>query len=273
MDMPVAGAYAHIYTGTKALDAGQPTVSFIHGAGLDHSVWLLQSRYFAFHGWNVLVPDLPGHGRSAGAPLTSVPAQSQWLRALLDTAGIHRSALVGHSMGSLVALEAAASYPERITALALLGAAVPMPVAAPLLLAAREDPGTAIQMITVWSHGPRGRLGGSPVPGQWLAGLTRRLLERAGKGVLYADLTACDQYDAGFERAAQVSCPSLLVCGASDQMTPPRASDALAGALTNTRHVLIADAGHSLMAEAPDAVLDALIELLPSSAAYVAGGT
>ncbi len=262
MELQIAGTRAHIYTGTKSLDPTQPTVSFIHGAGLDHSVWLLQSRYFAFRGWNVLAPDLPGHGRSAGAALTSVPVQAHWLQALLDAVGVERAALVGHSMGSLVTLEAAACWPERVMGLALLGTAAPMPVAAPLLLAARDDVSTAIQMITVWSHGSRGRIGGNPVPGQWLPGLTRRLLERAGPGVLYTDLAACDQYRIGLERAAAVICPSLVISGANDLMTPARSSDALARALRDARRVLIPGAGHSLMAEAPDAVLDALIQFL-----------
>ena len=91
-----------------------PTAVFIHGAEHDHSVWALQSRYFAHHGFNVLAVDLPGHGRSAGpAAHRYRRAMADWLAALLDAAGVRARCVVGHSMGSLVALDFAARYPER----------------------------------------------------------------------------------------------------------------------------------------------------------------
>ena len=106
---------AYAYTGGKAFDAALPCVVFVHGALNDHSVWTLLARWFAHHGHGVLAVDLPGHGRSGGAPLASVEALADWLLALLDAAGVRRAAFVGHSMGSLIALEAAARAPQRVT--------------------------------------------------------------------------------------------------------------------------------------------------------------
>jgi pimeloyl-ACP methyl ester carboxylesterase len=58
----VQGAPLYVYTGGKFFDPAKPTAVFIHGVLNDHSVWILQTRYFANHGWNVLAVDLPGHG-------------------------------------------------------------------------------------------------------------------------------------------------------------------------------------------------------------------
>src|SRR4051812_14712082 len=128
MDFPVDGKKAFAYTAAHAIDVAKPTVVFIHGAGLDHSWWGLQSRYFGYHGWNVVACDLPGHGRSEGPPLASIALLSDWIMRLMDAAGIERASLVGHSLGSLVALEAAASHARRVERIALIGTAFPMNV-------------------------------------------------------------------------------------------------------------------------------------------------
>ena len=98
---------AYCYTGGKPYKPSQPTAVFIHGAQNDHSVWALQTRYFAHHGWNVLAVDLPGHGRSGGAAKASVEDLARWILAVLDAAGAPKAMLICHSMGSLIALEAA----------------------------------------------------------------------------------------------------------------------------------------------------------------------
>jgi len=266
MEVRVAGHGAYVYTGGKslkvALDTPLPALLFIHGAALDHSCWSLQSRWFANHGQAVLAVDLPGHGRSAGAPLLSIAAMAAWLVALLDAAGIERAALVGHSMGSLAAFEAAASFPQRVTSIALLGNATPMPVSTALLDAAKNDEPRARNMINVWSHSPRGHIGGNAVPGLWQIGMNRRLMERAAQGVLFTDLSACNDYQSGLERAAKVACPALILSGSHDLMAPPKATLALAGALPGARRVILNGAGHAMMSEQPDAVLDALTAFL-----------
>src|SRR6201993_4908219 len=111
----IDGHDAYCYTGGKPFDATLPTAVFIHGAQNDHSVWILQTRYFAHHGFNVLAVDLPGHGRRQGAAKASVEALADWLLALLDAAGVQSAALFGHSMGSLIALEASHKAPQRVS--------------------------------------------------------------------------------------------------------------------------------------------------------------
>lgn len=262
MKLVVDGREVFAYAAAHALDPAKPTVAFLHGAGLDHSWFGLQSRYFGYHGRNVLALDFPGHGRSAGPPLESIEALAEWVVRVLDAAGITRASLVGHSMGSLTALECAARHPERVERVALIGTAFPMKVSDGFLEAARRNDPAAYDMETIWGHAAEVPLGGNPNPGMWMYGDTLARLERLAPGVLHAGLKACNDYAKGMESAAKVKCPALFILGRRDLMTPPRAASALAQAIAGSRTVTLASSGHSLMAEAPDAVLDALIEFL-----------
>lgn len=258
MELQVADQTVYAYTGNRPFRDHQPVLVFLHGAGMDHSVWLLQSRYFAHHGYSVLAVDLPGHGRSAGEALESIPALADWTVALVDAAAVEQVALVGHSMGSLVALETAARHPTRVRALALLGTAVPMPVGPPLLAAAQRNDHAAIDMITLWGLGVRAHLGGNRVPGLWMMGGAERLLERAAPGVLYRDLQACNDYQQGLESAANVNCPVHLILGRDDRMTPVKAARELQARLTTVNTQVLTNCGHMMMVESPDETLDAL---------------
>ena len=262
MDFTVDGKRAYAYTANHAPDASLPTIVFVHGAGLDHSWWALQSRYFGYHKRNVLAPDLPGHARSEGAPLASIEALADWVMRLLDAARLDRAAVVGHSMGSLVALECGARHPERVTHIALIGTAYPMKVSDSFLGAAKNNDQSAYDMETIWGHAPQVPLAGNPNPGMWMYGDTLARLARLKPGVLHNDLKACNDYAGGMDAAAKVKCPALFILGRRDMMTPPKAASALVQAVARARTVTIEPSGHSLMAESPDAVLDALIEFL-----------
>lgn len=262
MDLNVDGNRVYSYTANHAFNPALPTVVFVHGAANDHSVWALQSRYFAYHGWNALAMDLPGHGKSAGKPLASVLDAAAWIVKVLDVTGAGNSALVGHSMGSLVAMEAAAAHPQRISKIALIGTAVPMPVSESLLAASKANDHLAYEMINVFAHSASAQIGGNRVPGIWMMGSTMRLMERSAPGALHADFSACNGYGSGLEAARKVKCPALLLMGKRDLMTPVKAAVALMDAMPAAKTVLLDGAGHSLMAERPDEVLDELIKFL-----------
>ncbi|MFN0314822.1 MAG: alpha/beta fold hydrolase [Burkholderiales bacterium] len=261
MNLLIQDRPAYVYTGTRALVEGQRTVMFIHGAANDHSVWALQSRYFAYHGWNVLALDLPGHGKSAEPLLTTIEAMASWCSAALTQARIESTAVVGHSMGSLIALELAARHPQQVSQLVLVGTAFPMKVSDTLLGAAKAQDHAALDMISVWSHSSAGQTGGNRAPGQWIMGSGMRLLERNAKP-LHNDFKACNDYTAANESAAKVGCPTLVISGNRDLMTPAKAARGLAGKLPNAQVRLIDGAGHDLMAEQPDQLLDELIGFL-----------
>lgn len=256
------------YTGGQPLERDRPTALFIHGAGHDHSVWTLQTRYFAHHGWNVIAPDLPGHGRSNGPALENIEALAQWIIALAHKLGTERPVIIGHSMGALIALQTAAAAPELVSRLVLIGAVAPMPVAPALLDATLSNRDKAHAMINQWSFAPRSQIGASSIPGVNITTLNERLMQRQAPGVLHTDMAACNAYAAGFEAAARVRCPTLLLSSAQDRMTPPKAIAPLAAAFSRDielTRVVLADAGHAMMSESPGQVLDALWSFVNSS--------
>jgi pimeloyl-ACP methyl ester carboxylesterase len=252
VNLVVEAKPAFAYTAAHEPDSKKPTMVFVHGAGLDHSLFGLQSRYFGYHGWNVLAVDLPGHGRSAGPALASVAAMADWV---LKAVKAEKFSLVGHSMGALIALECAVRQPSRIEKIALLGVAYPMKVSEVFLDAARRNDHAAYDMETIWGHAPQVPLGANPNPGMWMYGDALARLRRLAPGVLYNDLNACNDY----RLAGNVGCPVLFVLGKRDVMTPPKMAADLQKSLPGSKTVSIAPSGHSLMAEAPDATLDALI--------------
>ena len=270
MYIQVNGAAIYCYTGGKAFDAAKPTVVFIHGVLNDHSVWALQSRYMANHGWNVLAIDLPGHCRSGGEAPASVEAAADFIAALLDAAGVQRAALVGHSWGSLIALEAAARLQERISHLALVGTAYPMKVSPALIEAALNTPEKALRMVNVFS---RNTLAPPSGAGFWVYGaglaLGRRVLRSNPQvNVFHRGFVACDSYANGEQAMARTTCPVLFALGAADQMTPPKAAQGLIATARSTGQrvqVVSLPSGHNQMSEAPDETLMALRDFLATA--------
>jgi pimeloyl-ACP methyl ester carboxylesterase len=266
MKLELAGCSAYAYTGGRSLDATRPGVVFVHGALHDHSVWILQSRYLAHHGHAVLAVDLPGHGRSGGAAV-GVEEAAQWIAALVELVGLQHTALVGHSMGSLIALEAAARLGARASALVMAGTAYPMVVSPALLELARSDPLQGMRLVNQLSNSTYAAKPSHPGPGFSIHGgnlaLMRRMQRAYGHGNLFhADFAACDAYRGLEAAAARVGCPVTLVLGARDQMTPPKAVAPIVQALRPRVETLAA--GHNMMAEDPDGMLDAIVRAVGS---------
>ncbi len=267
MDIQVNGHQTYAYTGGKAFNPALPTVVLIHGVLCDHSVWALQSRYLANHGWNVLAIDLPGHCRSAGSPPASVQEAALFIQALLDALGVHQAALVGHSFGSLIAMQAAANMGERISHLVMVGTAYPMKVSQPLLDASLNEPEKALHMTNVFS---RATLAPPSGAGAWVFGaslaLGRRVLaSNPTVNVFHTGFNACNSYDQGLQAMAAVTCPVLMVLGESDQMTTPKNAQPLitqAKESGKALQVKLIPHGHHQMSESPDETLDALINFL-----------
>ncbi|MYJ74288.1 MAG: alpha/beta hydrolase [Gammaproteobacteria bacterium] len=253
------GKTVYVGNGSGHPDAGAASVVFVHGAGMDHTVWALPARHFARRGLRVAAVDLPGHGRSEGPAFDSINALSDWLAAVLATLDIDRAAIVGHSMGSLVAYRFAMSQPDRCRALALLGTSAPMPVTEALMNAALDNHHAAFDMANTWSHST-GTLGANANPGIWMLGAGERLLERSRPGVFHADLTACNGFDAGGD--TKIGCPCLVIVGDDDLMTPARAGLDVASTLADATIVRLPGCGHAMLNERPNEVLDALIPIV-----------
>lgn len=270
MQVNVNGATTYCYTGGKTFDPAKPTVVMIHGVLNDHSVWILQSRYLANHGWNVLAVDLPGHCRSAGEAPSSVEEATGFVAALLDAMGVQRATLVGHSWGSLIALETAARLKDRISHLVLIGTAYPMKVSQALLDAALNEPEKALKMINVFSRSTLAAPPSALGPGTWVYGaslaLGRRVLASNRKvNVFHRGFKACDSYANGEQAITQIRCPVLFLLGGQDQMTLPKAAQGLiTKARESSKQVQVIDlpVGHHQMTETPEQTLFAIRDFL-----------
>lgn len=258
MQLRVNSIDVFVGTGGRAFEPSQPAAVLLHGAGMDHTAWALHDRWFAHHGFSVLAPDLPAHGRSSGAPLKTIAEMADWTAALMTAAGAAKARLVGHSMGSLVALETAARHPSRVTGLTLIATSAKMAVGPDLLKAAETNDHDAVDMVSIWGLGFQAGLGGSLAPGLWMHGGAQRLLEQSKAGVLFADLAACNAYNGALDAAAKVKVPTTVILGERDMMTPAKAGKTLAAAFADCRTVVLDGAGHMMMAERPDEVLAAM---------------
>ncbi|MDA0786598.1 MAG: alpha/beta hydrolase [Proteobacteria bacterium] len=256
MEMKVDGQSVFVHTGGRAFDGEQPTLVLIHGGGNDHSAWGLQTRYFAHHGYNVLVPDLPGHGRSGGTAPTTIEDFAAWLWRFLDAAGVEAAHLVGHSMGSLIVLAAAAQAPDRASSLILIGPSDHMQVHPDLLTAAAANDPVAWEMITDWGFGKPAHKGGHQAPGLWLRGGGRALLASCPADVLGSDLAACNDWTGALDAAAKVTCRTLFMMGSGDRMTAVAASKGLRAAIPGAQTKILPDTGHMIMVERPNETID-----------------
>jgi pimeloyl-ACP methyl ester carboxylesterase len=263
MRIDINGNEVFYGTGSGTPSDAANTLIFVHGAGFDHTIWVMPARYFARHGWRVVALDLPGHGRSQGQALTSIEQMADWLAQVIDAVSPSQQAsVVGHSMGSLVAMSLAARHANKVQKLALLGTSAPMPVADVLLNAALDNDQAAIDMTNTWSHSARGSLGSSQNPGVSNLHIGERLLQQAGAGVFHTDLAACNGFTA--DGLAEVKQPTLVIIGDEDKMTPPRAGLAVADQLPNVQQRRLVGCGHSMLSEQPNQVLDELAVFLPS---------
>ncbi|RZO38906.1 MAG: alpha/beta hydrolase [Rhodospirillaceae bacterium] len=262
MELKVDDKTVFAATGGKPFDPDLPAVIFVHGAGMDHTIWALQTRWFAWHGYGVLAIDLPGHGKSDGSALESIGDMAAWMGRLVETCGADNVSLVGHSMGSLISLAAAASSGDRISGLALLGVGATMPVHPDLLAATKSNDPAAWDLIVSWGFGKPAHFGLNKAPGMWMQGGGRSLLARAPDDVLGIDMAACDVFKDALDAAAKVACPTLIIAGDRDMMTPPKAAAPLAEAIPDAMTIVLKNCGHIMMVERPDETLDALIGVL-----------
>lgn len=252
MRFDIDGRAVFASTGGRAFDPARPAVVFLHGSGLDHTFWALYSRYFAFRGYSVLAPDLPGHTRSAGPPLTSVEAMADWLHKLVQAQQAENLSLVAHSQGCLVALEYAARHAARLKSVSFIASGLATPVNKALIESAKEKPAAAVAMMLAWGFGSAGHLHRGPVPGSSMVANGRRVMTRNAPAALAADLAACDAYANGKPAAAAIKCPTQVILAATDRMAPRKSGLELAAALHDSELEIVRDCGHMLPQECPD---------------------
>jgi len=258
MRLTVNGRGVSATTGGTEFDAAKPTVIFLHGAGFDRTIWRLQTRWFAHHGRSVLAVDFPGHGWSEGPAIDTIAGLADWTAALIEVAGLKSAALVGHSMGALVAIDTAARFPDKVRALGLCGVAAEMPVHPEMLESAKANTLKVRELMTFWGIGNALHKGGMVSPGLWLRHESLAVLSGNAPGVIHTDLAACNAYKDALTRAAAIKCPTVLVLGDGDLMTPAVKARPLAAGIAGARTVVVPNAGHFMIVERPDESLEAL---------------
>ncbi len=251
-----------VATGHREFNPEQPTVVFIHGAGMSHLCWALYTRYYAHNGFNSLTIDLPAHGLSSGQALSTIEAMADFVNEVLDEFGVSDCRLVGHSMGSLVAIEAAHRQPQRVKHLALVGCAYPMTVGEALLNAARDNHPSAIDMMVIWGHDYLEQIGGNRVPGVRVVTLAKRWLQQVGPGVLFNDLNACNEYQNADTAINGFDIPVTMIVGDRDKMTPPKVAASVAKSVAHVNYHSIANCGHGCMVEQPESTHKALAAVI-----------
>ncbi len=261
MEFIVGGSKTYAATGGKAFDNKLETVVFLHGTGLDHRCWALQTRWFAYNGYAVLAPDFPGHSLSEGKPLTSIEDMGKWLVEVLDSTGIDKAYIVGHSQGFLSALELARQALERVASLIGIGTAAAIPVNPALIEAAQRSSAEAANMLIQWGFGQKAHMGISVVPGMQPIAIGRQIM---ADNPVEADLRACADYTSGEQAASEIKVPSHLILAGQDKLTPLKTGLALAKQL-NANHTIIDGYGHMLPIEAPKQCLQALRNIIATS--------
>lgn len=235
-------------------------VVLIHGAGFDHTAWRFQTRFLAGRGYRVLAPDLPGHGGSDGPTLASIDEMAEWLGELAAALGSERPVLIGHSMGSYIALQRARSAPGAGRALVLVATTDRMRVHPELMDAAAQQDHHAIDLMVGWIHTGVHRYGGHRSAGSWSAGTSRRTLER-NLASLGSDLAACSDFDP-VAAGATVECPTLIVSGDADKMTRAWNAERLRSSIGADEHVVLEGAGHMALYEDAEAVNAEIVRFL-----------
>jgi pimeloyl-ACP methyl ester carboxylesterase len=249
MKVKVNGQEAYFTTSGREIDQSQPTIVFVHGSGLTHVTWVLQTRYFAFHGFNTIAVDLPGHGDSEGPPLKTIEEMADWMASLLNVLEINKTSYVGHSQGCLVGLEFAYRYADKLDLLVLINGSLSMKMNSELLELALDKNHKAVDLMMDWVHGPLGQVGGHPVPGLSHIGMGNQLVSANNHGTLGIDFSACDQYENGERAALSITRPTLCIIGKHDRMTPKKVGIELSSKINNSQQVIIEDSGHMSILE------------------------
>ena len=245
------GVETYVGTGGKNLDNSKMTLCFVHGAGQNHLSFVQQARFFAYRGFSVIVPDMPGHGLSKGKPCKSIKENADWIYDLLISLKVKNLVVVGHSQGCLVAMELNRIYPKFLSGIVFVAGSNEIPVNQFLLDLSITNEQKASEMMVTWGHGKDGDMSINNWPGHSHFGEGRSVMSMNMSKSLNNDLNACNNYKDGVDAAKSIEVPTLAVLAKNDQMTPLKSGLKFVDLIkTCETHVL--DCGHFLQSERPN---------------------
>ena len=261
MKLTVNGHSTYISTGGIKPSIDNQAIIFLPGSGQSHLTFVLQTRFFAFEGYDVYAPDFPGHGLSKGNPLETIEEMADWVARLMAQCNLKSAIIVGHSQGCLVAMSLAHKYPDLAEKLILIAGALQIKVNDYLLDKSNSSLPLAVTMMTEWGHGRQGHFFAASQPGHSLLGIGRELMMANAQDALPADLLACNQFDAT-NIAAEIEAPVLCILAQDDKMTPVKLGIKMSDSFKNSTCVTIAQSGHMLPIEKPDDVNSSIQKFL-----------
>ncbi len=247
-----AGMYYFAHT-AEDVKTKRPPMILIHGAGGNHLTWPPQIRRLA--GETIYAPDLPGHGKSEGFGRQSIDEYADDIISFMQALKIRKAVIVGISMGSAIALMLALKYPKKVSGLGLLGGGAKMRVA-PIILEDAGNPNTFESVVELVNTNCF-----SESAPQNLVQLSKQNMMKIRPPVLLGDFLACNEFDAT-DQLEKIKIPTLILCGAEDQMMPPKFSESLRDGIPNSKLQVVDHAGHMAMLEQPDTVEDLLKNFL-----------
>jgi pimeloyl-ACP methyl ester carboxylesterase len=232
-----------IYYVQRLREGSDTSLVFIHGAGGTHRHWIHQVRGLASANGYAL--DLPAHGRSGGEPRTSINSYARFVGDFVEALGLPRVTLVGHSMGGAIAQQACLERASRVEGMVLIGTGARLRVLPNILDGLLEEFEPTVEMLLGYAYAEDSpqelmELGRR----EWLANLPQ---------VIHADFLACDNFDV-MDRLGQIDCPTLVVCGEGDVLTPLKYAQYLRAHIPNATLSVVPGAGHMVMLEQPQQV-------------------
>jgi pimeloyl-ACP methyl ester carboxylesterase len=251
--VPIAAGIHYRVSHGGGSKSDPPPLAFIHGAGGSSLHWPPQLRHLP--GCEVYTLDLPGHGDSPGSSAETIAEKAEAVLAWKATLELEACVFAGHSMGGAIAQTLALDQPEAVAGLVLVGTGGRLRVHPDILAMTTTDEGFAqtLETILAWSYSPSA---------------DKRLVELAGKRMLqvpaqvvHADYLACDRFDV-LPQLGQIHCPTLVICGNQDQLTPPKYSQYLVDQIPEATLVIIEGAGHMVMLEQPEAVSEEISQFM-----------
>ncbi len=249
--MPVAaGLY---YFAHEVENLSRPPVILIHGAGGHHLYWPPQIR--RMHNQRIFAVDLPGHGKSEGIGHHTINEYAGEITEFIKALRLNAAILVGHSMGSAIALTTAVRFPKRVLALALLGSGARLRVS-PAILQSQSDPTRIAECIRLVI-----KLSFAEQAPDRLKEMAAQRMAETRPAVLYGDFMACDAFNIA-DKLSKISVPTMILCGSHDKMTPLNNSEFLRDHIASSRLEIVPDAGHMVMLEKPDFVAELLDHFL-----------
>ena len=254
-EVVVKGTEIHYLEKKSRAPSSAMTVVLIHGSGGNAGMWRKVMEGLA-DGYDSLAVDLPGHGKSQGEGMKSIPEYREFMKDFFGVLGTGNIVLGGHSLGGGIVQDFVLKYPEKLRAILLIGTGARLRVLPEALERLRQM--------------AEGKIEPRFDPWAFASGATAEVLcegerewAKTSPCVRYQDMAACDQFDI-IREVEKICIPALMVCGREDRLTPVKYSEYLKGKILGSKMEIVEGAGHAVMLEAPEVLSRVILTFLHS---------